>query len=110
MISNPKDHKGTNTSQEGISRLYEEYKNQIYGCAYKNLKSSDRSHDIVQEVFTVLCQKDLSQVQNIRSYIFQITQNKVVDLLRQRARNRQLREEMWVIISEKQEASDQQLV
>ncbi len=110
MISNPKDHKGTNTSQEGISRLYEEYKNQIYGFAFKNLKSSDRSHDIVQEVFTVLCQKDLSQVDNIRSYIFQITQNKVVDAFRHRARNNKLRAEMWAFISEKQGTADQSLV
>lgn len=110
MTSNPSDHSEVNSDQERISGLYETYKNQIYGFAFKNLKSSDRSHDIVQEVFTVLCQKDLSQVKNIRSYIFQITQNKVVDLLRQRARNARLREEMWAFISQKQKSTDQLLI
>lgn len=93
-----------------LSELYEEYKNQIFGFAYKNLKSTDRSHDIVQEVFEVLCQKDLAEIRNIRSYIFQITQHKVVDQLRFQAKNHQLRQEMWNVIATSESSVDQSLI
>lgn len=96
--------------EQQISILYEEYKDQVFGIAYKNLKSTDRSHDIVQEVFTVLCQKDLAEIRNMRSYIFQITQHKVVDQLRTIARNRQLQQEMWEHIATSQKAVDQALI
>lgn len=98
------------TSQNLIKSLYSEYAEQVYGFAYKHLKSNDRSHDIVQEVFIVLCQKDLSEVKNIRSYIFQITHHKVIDLLRIKAKNRKLREEMWSVIARKQQSADEAIV
>lgn len=90
--------------------VFNEYHKQVFGFAFKNLKSRSLSEDVVQEVFFVMCQKDLSKIQNIRSYIFQITHHKVIDLLRQRAKNQQLRKEMWNVISEKQQAADQELL
>ncbi len=93
-----------------LAKLYQEYKDQIFGFAYKNLKSTDRSHDIVQEVFEILCQKDLTEVRNIRSFIFQITHHKVVDQLRYQARNRKLRQEMWNIIEASQSNADHALI
>src|SRR5690625_5779260 len=90
--------------------LFHEYQSQIYGFAYKNLKSHSLSEDIVQEVFLVLCDKDLSNIKNIRSYIFQITHHKVVDHLRQKARSQTMREEMWYVIEERQKAVDQALI
>lgn len=93
-----------------LSELYEAYKDQIFGFAYKNLKSADKSYDIVQEVFEVLCQKNLAEIRNIRSFIFQITQHKVVDQLRHQAKNAHLRQEMWNVISKSQNAVDQPLI
>ena len=110
MKENPQNHKNSSPSRDQIPLLYEEYKDQVFGFAYKHLKSTNWSHDIVQEVFIVLCEKDLSKIQNIRSYIFQITHHKVIDLLRKRAKNRELREEMWSVIARKQQAADQTLV
>ena len=110
MVQKSQNHNSNRSSKDQMELLFKEYKDQVFGFAYKNLKSSDRSHDIVQEVFIVLCQKDLSEVRNIRSYIFQITQNKVVDLLRKRAKNRELREEMWSVIARKQRSADQAII
>src|SRR5690625_1803320 len=93
-----------------LQALFHEYQSQVYGFAYKNLKSHSLSQDIVQEVFLVLCSKDLSNIQNIRSYIFQITHHKVVDHLRKKARNQTMREEMWHVIEERQKAVDQALI
>lgn len=110
MKKNSQYCKEPQSSEEQFRLLYEEYKDQIFGFAYKHLKSNDQSHDIVQEVFIALWQKDLSKVENIRSFIFQITHHKVIDLLRKRAKNRALRGEMWSVISEKQQAADQTLI
>lgn len=93
-----------------VQILFEEYRDQVYGFAYKNLKSHSLSEDIVQEVFLVLCKKDLDTIDNMRSYIFQITHHKVVDHLRQKARSQSMREEMWQVIEEKQKAVDQVLI
>src|SRR5690625_3480162 len=97
-------------SKNRLHILFKEYRDQVYGFAFKNLKSHSLSEDIVQEVFLVLCNKDLSEIQNIRSYIFQITHHKVVDHLRQKARNQTMREEMWHVIEERQKAVDQALI
>jgi len=110
MKDNSQKRNISKASPDLIASLYSEYADQVYGFAHKHLKSSDRSQDIVQEVFIVLCQKDLSEVQNIRSYIFQITHHKVIDLLRERARNRTLREEMWSVIAQKQQSTTQAIV
>ena|SRR5690625_1168796 len=96
--------------QSELHVLFQEYRDQVYGFAYKNLKSRILSEDIVQEVFLVLCDKDLGTIHNIRSYIFQITQHKVVDHLRKKAKNQSLRQEMWNVIEEKQKAVDQVLI
>lgn len=102
---------GVEKSPSGsLEDLFEEYRDQVMGFAYKNLKSETLAKDIVQDVFLVLCQKDLTEVRNIRSFIFQVTQHKVVDLLRIKAKSRVLREEMWFMISEKQQAADQTLI
>lgn len=98
------------TLQSELHVLFQEYQSQIYGFAYKNLKSHTLAEDIVQEVFLVLCSKDLNSIQNIRSYIFQITHHKVVDHLRKKAKNQSLRQEMWEVIEEKQKAVDQVLI
>lgn len=110
MSENSPVYKNLTESENQIEVLYDEYKDQVFGFAHKNLKSIDRSHDIVQEVFAVLCQKNLTEVRNIRSFIFQITQHKIVDQLRSQARNRQLRQEMWNVIAKSQKAGDQALI
>lgn len=110
MKRNLQIFKSSETLDNQLSELYREYKDPVYGFAYKNLKSSDRANDIVQEVFEVLCQKDLAQVQNIRAFIFQITQHKVIDQLRFQAKNYQLRQDMWHIISLSHSSVDQPLI
>lgn len=110
MSGRLQNFKKSNPTDSQLSALYQEYKDQVFGFAYKNLKSTDLSHDIVQEVFEVLCQKDLAQIQNLRSYIFQITQHKVVDQLRFQAKNHQLRQEMWNVIASSQSSVDQPLI
>lgn len=105
-------HKRENPQEtlDPIKDLYFEYKDQIYGFAYKNLKSHTLSNDILQEVFLVLCQKDLSEVNNVRSFIFQITQNKVVDHIRKHAKNKSLRDKLWLVIEKKQKSVDQVII
>ena len=105
-------HKRGNPQEtlDPIKDLYFEYKDQIYGFAYKNLKSHTLSNDILQEVFLVLCQKDLSEVNNVRSFIFQITQNKVVDHIRKHAKNKSLRDKLWLVIEKKQKSVDQVII
>lgn len=105
-------HKRGNSQKtpDPIKDLYLEYKDQVYGFAYKNLKSHTLSNDILQEVFLVLCQKDLSEVNNVRSFIFQITQNKVVDHIRRHAKNKSLRDKLWLVIEKKQKSVDQVMI
>ncbi|WP_236975871.1 RNA polymerase sigma factor [Membranihabitans maritimus] len=93
-----------------IEELFKAYHTQVFGFAFKNLKSKSAANDIVQEVFLALCQKDLSKINNIRSFIFQITHHKVIDLLRKRAKDQNLRKEMWDVISQKQVSTFDQIL
>lgn len=97
-------------SQKQLESLFYEYKNQIYGFALKNLKSETLANDVVQEVFLTLCKKNISEIRNIRSFIFQVTRNKVVDLIREHAKDQSLREKMWKKISQEQTTADQPII
>lgn len=110
MKENSLNHYDSPASRDRIQLLYEEYKEPVFSFAYKHLKSTHRSHDIVQEVFFALCQKDLTNVENIRSFIFQITHHKVVDQFRNQARNRALRSEMWSVIERTQRGAHHAMV
>lgn len=97
-------------SQKQLEKLFHEYKNQVYGFALKNLKSETLANDVVQEVFLALCRKNISEVRNIRSFIFQISHNKIVDLIREHAKDQSLREKMWKRISKEQTTADQPII
>lgn len=93
-----------------VAKLYNEYSPQVLGFALKHVKSEELAHDIVQDVFLVLCQKDLSQVKNIRSFIFQITSHKVADHFRKRIKDEKLQQDMWTYIAGKQLQHNDQLI
>ncbi len=78
-----------------IKELYEKFGKQLFYFAYRNLKSESLAKDIVQDVFTTLCSKNIESINNIQSYIFRIARNKIVDTIRQQARDRVYREKIW---------------
>lgn len=93
-----------------LEKIYHSYHAQVFGFALKHIKSEALANDIVQEVFLVLCQKDLETVQNIRSFIFQITRNKVADHFRKSMKNEKMRQAMWTYIEAKQYQSNDSLI
>ncbi|GAA5222344.1 sigma-70 family RNA polymerase sigma factor [Membranihabitans marinus] len=93
-----------------VAKLYNDYSHQVFGFALKHIKSEELAHDIVQDVFLVLCQKDLKKVKNIKSFIFQITSHKVADHFRKRVKDEKLQQDMWTYIAGKQLQHNDQLI
>jgi RNA polymerase sigma-70 factor (ECF subfamily) len=66
--------------------LYEQYSERLYRFAYMLLKNREDALDIVQETFLRIWHKreDLSEEKSFKSYLFTVSHNIIVDLLRKR--------------------------
>lgn len=66
--------------------LYEQYSERLYRFAYMLLKNKEDALDIVQETFLRIWKKreDLSEEKSFKSYLFTVSYNITVDLLRKR--------------------------
>ena len=62
--------------------IYERYWEFTFSSAYKRLKDTDQSKDIVQEIFTHIWQKrETSQIENLPAYLHVAVRNRVFKLL-----------------------------
>lgn len=64
--------------------LFEDYYEPLCNIAYRYLKDTDATEDVVQEVFTYLWRKrkELSIKSNIKSYLFSSVKNKCIEKIR----------------------------
>lgn len=72
-----------------FSKLFEHYRNRVYGAALKLTHSTTIAEEIVEDVFLKIWLKrsDLMEIQNFSAYLFTITRNDVFKVLKQIAKN-----------------------
>ena len=80
-----------------FNELFCEYESQLYAFAFKMVKSDALAKDIIQEVFLKLwmIRNRISDIHNISSFLYRITENKVIDHLRAVASDQKHKERLW---------------
>ena len=75
-----------------FGKLFEHYRDRIYGVAFRLSHSTTIAEEIVEDVFLKIWLKraDLMEIQNFSAYLFTITRNDVFKVLKQIARNYQI--------------------
>ena len=73
---------------ESLGRLYQRYLDLIYGVCLKYLREEEAGKDAVMEIFEVLLQKLKShQVDNFKSWLYTVTKNHCLQILRKQKQN-----------------------
>ena len=72
------------STKEEYKKVFEEYYNPLCNFATKFVAGNDVAEDIVQEVFVQMWQKreKITLTSNIKSYLFQSTRNKAIEIIR----------------------------
>ncbi|MBS1665411.1 MAG: RNA polymerase sigma-70 factor [Bacteroidetes bacterium] len=80
-----------------FNELFREYEHPLYLFALKLLKSETAAKDIIQDVFLKLwlIRDQLSEIKNISSFLYRLTENKVIDSLRASASDQKKKEALW---------------
>lgn len=70
-----------------FKRLFDSYKNRLYGYVFAITRSPYAAEEITQEIFIKLwlCRDILHEVENLDGYIFTMTRNKTLNYLRKAA-------------------------
>ena len=92
--------------EHAFRSLFDLYRGRVMAYAFRLSKSRYVAEEIVQEVFLKLWtnRAQLSEIQNIGTYIFVLVKNRTLDHLRKIANEGRLFEEVWHTISERREA------
>jgi len=88
-----------------FNELFREYEHPLYLFAFKMLKSETVAKDIIQDVFLKLwlIRDQLSEIKSISSFLYKLTENKVIDHLRASASDEKKRQALWRRVSESSE-------
>jgi RNA polymerase sigma-70 factor (ECF subfamily) len=80
-----------------FSDVFRQYEQPLHTLAYRLTKSNEAASDIIQDVFMKLWEiRDrMNDIQNMESWLYRVTENKVIDSLRKAASDRRLREKIW---------------
>jgi RNA polymerase sigma-70 factor (family 1) len=83
-------------SADPFKRLFDSYKNRIYGYVLAIAHSRYTAEEITQEIFIKLwvCRDLLSQVENLDGYIFTLARNRTLNYLRKVASDARLLREL----------------
>ena len=88
-----------------FNELFREYEHPLYLFALKMLKSDLEAKDIIQDVFLKLwlIRDKLSEIKSISSFLYKLTENKVIDHLRASASDHKKRKDLWYRLQESNE-------
>jgi len=94
-------------NKENFELLYNNYNNLVYKIAFTILKNKDDSEDIVQVVFSKIYSlpKDKLPTKHILSWIYSVTKNESISLLRKKKNNMSI-EEVYDIPDENDEINN----
>lgn len=84
--------------KESFKLLFREFYNPLCNYAYTILKDRSLSEDTVQEVFAKMWDKrEQLDIDSIKSYLFQSTKNKAIEMLRQQKRMTKHNEQLQTV-------------
>lgn len=74
-------------NEHAFRKLFDSYHNQVYGYAFRFLKSRDQAEEVVQEIFLKIWigRENLVEIRNFGGYIRVLTNHHTLDLLRKKA-------------------------
>jgi RNA polymerase sigma-70 factor (family 1) len=80
-----------------FNELFREYEQPLYLFALKLLKSDMAAKDIIQDVFLKLwlIRDQISEIKSISSFLYKLTENKVIDSLRASASDQKKKQDLW---------------
>jgi RNA polymerase sigma-70 factor (family 1) len=80
-----------------FNELFREYEHPLYLFAFKMLKSDMAAKDIIQDVFLKLwlIRDRISEIKSISSFLYKLTENKVIDHLRAAASDQKKKDALW---------------
>jgi len=84
-------------NEQAFREIYERYQGKIYAYAYHLTKLRETAREVVQTVFIRLWEKraDIDPDDNFEGYVIRITQNHILNLLRDAARDRERRAQVY---------------
>lgn len=87
---------GSQSSASSFKRLFDSYKNRIYGYVLAIAHSPYAAEEITQEIFIKLwlCRDLLHEVENLDGYIFTIARHRTLNYLRKAANDTRLLREL----------------
>jgi RNA polymerase sigma-70 factor (family 1) len=91
---------GPTFSEDPFKRLFDSYKNRIYGYVMSIAHSPYAAEEITQEIFIKLwlCRDLLHEVENLDGYIFTIARNRTLNHLRKAAYDTRLLRELQGLV------------
>jgi RNA polymerase sigma-70 factor (ECF subfamily) len=80
-----------------FNELFREYEHPLYLFAFRMLKSDMAAKDIIQDVFLKLwlIRDKISEIKSISSFLYRLTENKVIDHLRAAASDQKKKQALW---------------
>ena len=80
-----------------FAEIFKNHEHTIYMLALRLTKSDEQAKDIVQDVFLKLWeqQQNIPTILNTEAWLYRVTENKVIDLLRKAAADDRLKENAW---------------
>jgi len=80
-----------------FNELFREYEHPLYLFAFRMLKSDMAAKDIIQDVFLKLwtIRDRISEIKSISSFLYRLTENKVIDHLRAAASDQKKKQALW---------------
>jgi RNA polymerase sigma-70 factor, ECF subfamily len=101
-----------NNDKIAFEKIFNKYSERIYYFSYRYLKNKEESEEITQEVFVRLWNRrfDLKPELSFNSYLFMITKNAVIDLLRKRQKETSIDENYKIFNNDQQSQPDDKLV
>ena len=80
-----------------FNELFREYEHPLYLFAFRMLKSDMAARDIIQDVFLKLwlIRDKISEIKSISSFLYRLTENKVIDHLRAAASDEKKKQALW---------------
>ena len=99
-------------NEKAFIKLYENYKDSIYGYSLKLLKSRANAEEMLQDVFMKIWQKrdTLDDTLSFKSFLFTIARNKCFDFLEKAANNEKMKSAIFYQSQKSFVASDTQVI
>ena len=93
-------HLISESDEEAFTKLFNHYRNKIYGIAFKLTHSTTVAEEITEDVFLKIWsrRRTLNEIENFSAYLFRIVRNETYTVLKQIAKNYKI-----VLLSENNE-------